>query len=129
MSELTPVRRERIQSKLTRLILKDEEQEKINQLIKVNELNDEDAGEMVRIAKKERVDIIRGLCMKNLYLGCLIMILGIGSVYAFGMVVGMVTKPILILAAVLVVLGLCKVVEGVVGIALAPRKKGAVESE
>ena len=128
MSELTPVRRERIQSKATKLVLQDD-QEKLDQLISVNELSEEDAAEIIKAAKKERVDIIRGKCMKNVYLGCMIMMLGVAVVYCIVLVLGNLTRINWIIAGFMQVLGLWKVLEGVGGIILAPKKKGAVEAE
>jgi hypothetical protein len=129
MSELTPVRRERIQGKITKIILQGDDRVKLDKLISVNELSGADAEEMIRIARKERVDMIRGKCMKSVYLGCLNLIGGIGAVYAFLMLIGRLTTPVWILSCLLLVLGAWKVTEGLVGIAMAPMRKGAVESD
>ena len=108
MSELTPVRRERIQGKVTKLILQDDEREKLDQLISVNELSETDAEEMISIARKERIDIIRGKCMKSVYLGFLNLFGGVGAIYAFQMLIGRLTTPVWILACLLLVLGAWK---------------------
>lgn len=127
MSELTPVRRERIQSKVTKLILQDAEPEKLDQIISVNELSDADAKQMIDAARKERVDVIRGLCMKNVYLGCMVMMLGVAVVYSIILFLGNMTKPMWVVAGFMEVLGLWKIIEGVGGIVMAPKKKGAFE--
>lgn len=126
MSDLSPVRKERIQSKITRIILKDEGDDKLNQLLAVNEVNETDAAEMIKAARKIRVDQIRGQCMKNLYLGCFIMFLGLAAAYCFTIVTGVITNPVRVITAFLLGLGLLKVIQGVVGIAIAPAKKGPV---
>jgi hypothetical protein len=129
MIELTPVRKERIQGKITKIILADEEPEVLAQIIAVNELTEEQAREMVQVARKERINQIRRGQMKNLYLGCLILLLGLGAVYGFAMLIGYVTKPVWILSLLIMAQGLGCVVLSVVKILLAGLKKGPVGEE
>jgi len=126
MSELTPVRKERIQGKIIKVILADQGVEAINQIIAVNELTEEQANEMIHVATKERIHLIRQLQMTSLYLGCLIMILGMAALYVFAWLIGHVTRPIWLLTVFLMLMGFGKVVQSTVGIALAGSKKGPV---
>ncbi len=126
MIELTPVRKERIQGKITKIILADQGLETINQIIAVNELTEEQANEMVQVARKERINRIRQLQMKGLYLGCVIMILGMAALYTFALLIGHVSRPIWCLTGLLMLMGLWKVVQSIIGIALAGSKKGQV---
>lgn len=127
MSELTEVRRERIQNRISKAIIADDPQEKLDQIVAVNELTDEQATAMIQVGRKHRIDLIRGFHMKKLRSGCLILALGIFSLRGFHMFVGMITKPVLILGGLISVLGLILVIQGVLGILLAAGKRGSVE--
>ncbi|MDF1810605.1 MAG: hypothetical protein P1V20_00250 [Verrucomicrobiales bacterium] len=129
MSELTPVRKERIQSKITRIVLQDEGREKLDQVIEVNEVDEVEAQEMIRVARKQRIDAIRSLCMKNIYIGSMVMILGVAVIYSLIIVMGNPSRPIWAVAWFILLLGIWKLTEGVVGIAMAGSRKGPVETE
>lgn len=125
MSELSPVRREKIQKRISKAILADETTESVDQIVSVNELCEEHAEEMIRVARKHRVDVIRGIYMRKVRLGSFIVALGVGVVYLIALVVGVVTRPILLLGGLIVGMGLVTIIGGILGIAMAPSKKGS----
>ncbi len=127
--ELSEERRERIQSRITKAIVADTGQEKIDQIISANELSEEITSELIAEGQRVRLDIIRGLQMKKLRLGLFIMIAGIASIYMVAFVVGSISQPIFYIALFIVALGLAMIVAGVVGIASARKQRGSFLSE
>lgn len=125
MSELSPVRREKIQKRISKAILADETTESVDQIVSVNELSETDADEMIRMARRQRVDVIRGIYMKKVRLGSFIVALGVAVVYLVAMVAGVITRPILLLGAMVVGMGLISIVGGIIGIVMAPSRKGS----
>ena len=127
MSELNPARREQIQAKITKVILEDGGKEKLDQIIAVNELSESDAKELIKEAKKERVDIIRGGYLRNVWIGSAVLSLGIGCAYVIAMMTGELSLTIKLLSGFIMLLGVGMVVASLLGIIFASLKKGAVE--
>ena len=125
MSELSPVRREKIQKRISKAILADEKTESVDQIVSVNELSEADADEMIRVARRHRVDVIRGIYMKKVRLGSFIVALGVAVVYLVAIVAGVITRPILLLGGLVVGTGLVSIIGGILGIAMASSKKGS----
>ena len=125
MNELTQVRRERIQNRITKVVVADESRENLEAIISANEISEADAEDMIRKARKVRNDIIRGVGMRKVWVGGAVMSLGIGALYVFLILTGSLTKAIWVLGGLIVAMGLGMILGGLIGIVMAPTKRGS----
>ena len=125
MNELTPVRRERIQNRITKVIVSDEPRKNLEAIISANEISEAVAEEMVRNARKNRIDIIRGIGMRKVWVGGAVMSIGIGALYIFLLLVGTLTKAIWMLGGLIAVMGFGMILGGLAAILMAPAKRGS----
>lgn len=125
MNELTPVRRERIQNRITKVVVSDEPEEKLEAIIQANEMIEEDAAKMIQNARKIRIDIIRGVAMRKVWIGGAVLALGIGTLYVILIIVGVLSKATWVLGGFIAAMGITMVLGGILSIVLAPSKRGS----
>ena len=125
MSELSSIRRERIQNRLTKAVLSDDGVERLNSIISANELSESDAAEMLQNARRKRIDVIRGVYMRKVWVGAAVLSTGIGAVYLYLLAAGTVSKAVWLLGGIIVLMGLGLALQGVVGIIGAAQRRGS----
>jgi len=123
--ELTESRRERIQERVTRAVICGEPEETLGQVIQANQLAKNVAEEMIGIARKERLRIIRDHYMRYLRLGSFLMALGMAAIYGVLLLAGFRIPTAEYLGMFISAMGLALVLYGLAGILGAPRKKGS----
>lgn len=123
--ELTESRRERIQERVTRAVICGEPEETLDQVIQANQLAKNVAEEMIGVARKERLRIIRDHYMRHLRLGSFLVALGMAAIYGVLVLVGFRIPAAEYLGMFISAMGLALVIYGLAGILAAPRKKGS----
>ena len=120
---------ERIYEGMLRMVLWGEEREKVFRMLEVNGVPLAQSEGLYRKAMKERVSAIRSECWKRIAVGAACLFVGIGLYWLFWYKFGGITRGIFLLCAVGVFVGLWKLLDGLAGVVLAPRKKGSLADE
>lgn len=127
--EISESRLEAIQKRLTSAVVGDQTEEKINQIISANKLDEAEASQLLKEAKRKRLDIIRGVQMRKVRLGCFVMILGVAALYLVKAISGRIDLPIFCIAGFILAMGGILLLLGLFGIIFAGSKRGCFLEE
>lgn len=126
---MSPELRQRIYNDVRRAVLWDEDRDEIFDKLAVNKITGDEAEDMFREARAERIAAIREGAVRTMFKGLVTLMLTTGIFATFWMGLGAVTRGITVVCVLLGAVGGWWFLTALVDMILAHSKKGAIGSE